>query len=100
MAPFNPHKYPCMVSCTMLNFEALQWITLRNRVGNLSALNLNSTSIKETFFPAFRRTRFCSPSLDYIVRKKKKKGVLTWRAGWKRLLKSFGFYRTCPSGEK
>lgn len=49
MAPYNPHKYPCMASCTPLNFEALQWITLRNRVGNLSALNLNSASIKGTF---------------------------------------------------
>lgn len=38
-----------MVSCTMLNFEALQWITLRNRVGNLSALNLYGVSFKRTF---------------------------------------------------
>lgn len=28
----------------MLNFEALQWITVRNRVANLSALNLHSRS--------------------------------------------------------
>lgn len=50
MAPYNPHKYPYMVSSTMLNFEALQWITIRNRVGNLSALNLYSMSFKGTFF--------------------------------------------------
>lgn len=50
MAPYNPHKYPSMGSYTMLNFEALQWITLRNRVGNLSALNLYSMSFKGTFF--------------------------------------------------
>lgn len=51
MTLYNPsHKYPYMVSCTMLNFEALQWITLRNRVCNLSALNLYGMSFKGTLF--------------------------------------------------
>lgn len=63
MAPYNPHKYPCMASCTPLNFEALQWITLRNRVGNLSALNLNSASIKGTFSLLFGGRHF----LPFIV---------------------------------
>lgn len=85
----------------MLNFEALQWITLRNRVGNLSALNLNSTSIKGTFFFLLLEGRnFFSPKFGLYRTEEKKKGVLTWRAGWKRFLKSFGFYRTCPSGEE
>ena len=54
MTPHNPsHKCPYMVSYTMLNFEALQWITLRNRVCNLSALKLHSMSFKGTFFFAF-----------------------------------------------
>lgn len=51
MTPHNPsHKCPYMVSYTMPNFEALQWITLRNRVGNLSALNLYSMSFKRDIF--------------------------------------------------
>ena len=37
------------MSRTILNFEALQWITLRNRVANLSALNLYSRSFNGTF---------------------------------------------------
>lgn len=65
MAPYNPHKYPCMASCTPLNFEALQWITLRNRVGNLSALNLNSASIKGTFSLLLEDVIF-SPSLSFF----------------------------------
>lgn len=68
MAPYNPHKYPCMASCTPLNFEALQWITLRNRVGNLSALNLNSASIKGTFSLLFGgRLFFLALSLFFKV---------------------------------
>lgn len=51
MTPFNPyHTYPYIMSSTMLNFKALQWITLRNKVGNLSPLNLNSAISKGTFF--------------------------------------------------
>lgn len=65
MAPYNPHKYPCMASCTPLNFEALQWITLRNRVGNLSALNLNSASIKGTFSLLFGGRHFLSLALFF-----------------------------------
>lgn len=49
------------MSCTMLNFEALRWITLGNGVGNLSALNLNGMSFKGTFFA------FCLfPSLNVL----------------------------------
>lgn len=50
MAPPNPHKYPHMMSCSLLNFEALQWITPRNGVANLSAVNLDVLSSKWTFF--------------------------------------------------
>ncbi len=56
MTPFNPsHKY--MVSCTVFHFEALQWITLRNRVANLPALNLYCMSFNRDIF-AFWRTCF------------------------------------------
>lgn len=34
----------------MPNFEVLQWITLRNRVSDLSALNLGSRSFKGSIF--------------------------------------------------
>lgn len=50
MAPYNPRKYPYMMSCSLLNFEDLQWITPRNGVSNLLALNLDVLSCKWTFF--------------------------------------------------
>lgn len=50
MAPLNPHKYPYMMSCSLLNFEALQWITPKNGVANLLPLNLDVWSSKWTFF--------------------------------------------------
>lgn len=49
MAPYNPRKYPYMMSCSLLNFEDLQWITPRNGVSNLLALNLDVLSCKWTF---------------------------------------------------
>lgn len=52
MAPLNPHKYPYMMSCSLLNFEALQWITPRNGIANLWTVNLDVLSSKWTFFLA------------------------------------------------
>lgn len=54
MTPYNPsHKYPYIVCRTMLYFEALQRITPRRKVGNLSARNLCSVN----FAGARRRRR-------------------------------------------
>lgn len=50
MAPSNPRKYPYMMSCSLLNFEDLQWITPRNGVSNLWAANLDVLISKWTFF--------------------------------------------------
>lgn len=61
MAPYNPRKYPYMMSCSLLNFEDLQWITPRNGVSNLLAVNLDVLISKWTFFFFFlssRGTRF------------------------------------------
>lgn len=58
MAPYNPRKYPYMMSCSLLNFEDLQWITPRNGVSNLWAANLDVLISKWTFSLAHRGPEF------------------------------------------